>query len=217
MLTLHSLLAVIPPISRDNSVLSTFATLNAVDQSERSIRFLLKNEFLHEFGLLASSRSIIARSTIPSSSSQSDPQTAPASESTLQVESSSETALVKCSGPANIPALPPVAEGEEETHREGKEVAVEDPEDSTSEKTINDALTDVGHDDDRDDDDAYIFDDLEDLAFSRKELIGDLLSSPKLTSPVVPLLQNTPPIPPVTQEITPAVQTELTPVTQSGS
>ena len=216
MLIPRSLFAVIPPITRDSSILPTFEALKAVSESEKSIKFLLKNEFLHEFGLLDPSRSIIARSSIPSSSSQSDPQTAPASESTLQVETTSETVLVKCSGPANIPALPPVAEGEEETHREGKEVAAENPEDSNSEKTINDALIDVGHDDDQDDD-AYIYDDLEDLAFSKKELLGDLLSSPKLTSPVVPLLQNTPPIPPVTQEITPAVQTELTPVTQSGS
>ena len=216
MLIPRSLFAVIPPITRDNSILPTFSALKAVQESEKSIKFLLKNEFLHEFGLLDLSRSIVSRSIIPSSSSQSDPQPAPVSEKTLQIESTSEAALVKCSGPVSIPALPPVAEGEEETHREGKEVAVENPEDSNSEKTINDALIDVGHDDDQDDD-AFIYDDLEDLAFTRRELMGDLLLSPKLTSPAVQTLQNTPPIPPVTREITPAVQTELTPVTQSGS
>ena len=216
MLIPRSLFAVIPPITRDSSILPTFSALKAVHESEKSIKFLLKNEFLHEFGLLDSSRSIVARSTIPSSSSQSDPQPAPPSEPTLQVESTSEAALVKCSGPVNTPALPPFAEGEEETHREGKEIAAVNLEDSNSERTINDAVPDDGQDADQDNE-TYIYDDLEDLAFTRKELMGDLLLSSKLTSPAVQTLQNTPPIPPVTREVIPAVQTELTPVTQSGS
>ena len=216
MLILRSLFAVIPPISRDNSILPTFSALKAVHESEKSIKFLLKNEFLHEFGLLDSSRSIITRSIIPSPTLQSESQPAPASEQTLQIESTSEAALVKCSGQVSTPALPPVAEGEEETHREGKEIAAVNLEDSNSEKAIDDAVPDDGHNDDQDDD-TFIYDDLEDLTFTRRELMGDLLLSPKLTSPAVQTLQNTPPIPPVTQEIIPAVQTELTPVTQSGS
>jgi len=51
-----SFLAVIPPLSKSSATLkSTFERLKAVDEKERSIKFLLKNEFIHRLDLLHSS------------------------------------------------------------------------------------------------------------------------------------------------------------------
>ena len=101
MLT-SSFFAVIPPPSQSSPDLkSTFERLKAVDEGERSIKFLLKNEFLHKFELLDSSRSIVSRSIPSTPSPQVEMPHAPAStEEPTPSESHVETALKKCTGPS---------------------------------------------------------------------------------------------------------------------
>ena len=45
----------LPLLSKDSSHKPTFERLSAVAVEERSVKFLLKDEFLHQFGLLHSS------------------------------------------------------------------------------------------------------------------------------------------------------------------
>jgi len=122
------LFAVLPSPSKGSDFKSIFERLKAVDEGERSIKFLLKNEFLHQYGLLHSSRSIVPR-TIPSTPSpQVDVSNAPTSkEEPKPLESNVETALKKYIGPSEyvgpsdkVP-LSPIVEEEETLRRLGKE------------------------------------------------------------------------------------------------
>ena len=219
MIILRSLYAVIPPPSRDHGIKSTLETLRAVDESERSIKFLLKNEFLHEFGLLHSSRSIIATEFPPTPHLQTDPQAAPASaEETLPKGATVETPLIKCSGSldgagsASKPALPPVIEEEGIVHREGKEATEAILKEPITEEYIVDLGQAAGHEGD----DASIYEGLSDIMITSSELFRDVVTVSKPTSPIAGASLNIPPTP-ATQEMTSAVQASITPVSQSGS
>jgi len=110
-----SLFAVIPSLSQSSSALkSTFERLKAVDEGERSIKFLPRNELLHEFNLLHSSRSIVSRSIPSTPSPQVEVTTALAS---------TEAPLKKCTEPgdgAGSSKLALVIEEEEFPQRPGK-------------------------------------------------------------------------------------------------
>lgn len=116
--------AAIPPPSRDSSHKPTFDRLSAIATEERSITFLLKNEFLHQFELLHPSRSIQPRDA---PSSQEEVSDAPASiKESAPKESMAEASLVKCSssvdgaGLSGKSELLPVIEEEELPQRSGK-------------------------------------------------------------------------------------------------
>ena len=209
--------AVIPPPTRDPSIKATFESSKAIEEGERSIKFLLKNEFLHQFGLLHSSRSIVAREVPLTQSLQIETPVAPAS-----LEDSSpkgpvvEISLVKCSGSLNgagstgKSVLPPVAEEEEILHREGKEpteAIVEEP-------TIEEGVTDLGQMAGHEGDDASIFEGLSDLMVTPSELFKDTMTS-KLTLPVAGATLSIPSTP-ATQELTSAIKASTTPTSQSG-
>lgn len=102
---------------------------------------MLTNKLLHRFGLLDSSRSVVARSTLPAPGPETEIPQVPAS--TTEPTSSKpleETVLKKCSGPAEdmgpserIP-LSPIGEEENILQRPGKEPA--GLEERTEEETV---------------------------------------------------------------------------------
>ena len=115
MLTLLLLFSALPPPSRNPSHKSTFERLKAVPVEERDIQFLLKDEFLHQYGLLHTSRS-----TRPHEIPDSPARALDASVSTstsISKGPAPEASLVKCStsvdaaGPSD--KLAPVIEEEE--------------------------------------------------------------------------------------------------------
>lgn len=144
--------------------------LMAVPVEERSIQFLLTDEFLHQFGLLHSSRFTQPRevSTFPAQSSD-----APTSiEEMAQKEPSVDTALVKCSTSIDVArtssklALSPIIEEEENPRVSEKSADVEVEKENPAEH----------HGDDT-------FDDLSDIMITSQELFKDNI--PKVNSPVV--------------------------------
>ena len=117
MLTSLSTFAVLPPPCRDPSHKQIFERLNVVAAEERSIKFLLKDEFLHQFGLLHPSRSTQPYE-VPDSPSEAPDVPVSAEEPTLK-EPAPEASLVKCSTSTDVAgssgkfALAPVIEEEE--------------------------------------------------------------------------------------------------------
>jgi len=128
MLT-SSFFAVLPSPPQSSSALkSTFERLKAVAEEERSIKFLLKNEFLHRFDLLHSSRSIVSRSIPSTPSPRVEVPHAPASmEEPTSLEPHVETVLKKWTspsedvGPSDMVPLSPIIEEEDIPQRPGKE------------------------------------------------------------------------------------------------
>ena len=96
---------------------------------ERSVQFLLKDEFLHQFGLLHPSRSTQPHEVPDSPATESDAP-APAKELSPK-EPTIETSLVKCSTSTDIAgtssklALAPIIEEDENLHISEKMVEVE--------------------------------------------------------------------------------------------
>jgi len=108
---------------------STFEQLKAVTEGERNIKFPLKNEFLHRFDLLHSSRSIVSRSIPSTPSPQVEVPHAPAlTEEPTSSESHVETVLKKCTSPfddvepSDIVPLSPIIEEENIPQRWGKSI-----------------------------------------------------------------------------------------------
>jgi len=213
-------LAVIPPLSKSSATLkSTFERLKAVDERERSIKFLLKNEFLHRFDLLHSSRSVISRSIPATPEPQVDMPHASASvEEPTSSESHGETVLKKCTSPSDdveppnrvplsliieedIPQRPGKEHIESEKQTEEEETAME------GEQNVQEAdveLQQTGHDSD----DANIFSNLSDIIINPSEFFKDHTSQPSLpgveTSPAPPSLPPATVVSPASKAITPA-------------
>ena len=170
---------------------------------ERSIKFLLKDEFLHQFGLLHSSRSTQPHEVPDSPAKALD---APVStDEPVPKELTTEASLVKCSIPTDIAgpscklALTPVIEEEEDLQQTGKTtdegVEVKSPVEHSGDDT---------------------FEGLSDFIVTSQELFKDDLSAAKIVSPVVEAtsaLQQTPPA----QESTLAVKSFTTLQLRSSS
>ena len=170
VLTLPFFFSALPPPSRNPGHKATFERLMAVPVEERSIQFLLTDEFLHRFGLLHSSRF-----TQPREVSNFPAQTSDAPTSTEEMalkEPTADTALVKCSSSIDVAGssskliLSPVIE-EEENPRISEEKADVEVEKESS----------VGHHGDD------TFDNLSDIMITSQELFKDDIS--KAISPVV--------------------------------
>ena len=100
MLTSLFFFSALPPPSRDPGHKPTFERLMAVPVEERSIQFLLKDEFLNQFGLLHPSRSIQFHDAVDSQAGSSD---APVStEEITPKEPAVEASLVKCSTSTDV-------------------------------------------------------------------------------------------------------------------
>lgn len=183
---------------------STFEKLKTVDEGERNIKFLLTNELLHRFGLLDSTRSIVARSTPPAPGPQVEMPQVPASPAERTSSEPHEvTVLKKCTGPTEdmgpyerVP-LSPIDEEENIPQRPGKELAKS--EEKTEEETaavegelniqeVDAEIHQTGHESD----DSHIFNNLSDLMFTTSDFFKDHTSQPSLpgteVSPVVPPL-----------------------------
>ena len=172
--------AALPSLLRDTSRKSILDTLNAVDAEERSAKFLLKDEFLHQFGLLHSSRSTqiheVSSSdaeTLVASDSQAEASNVPASvEETASEAPVMEAALVKCSASIDVvglvskSALTPITEEEENPRVSEKSIDTEVEKEKSAEHLGDDT-----------------FDGLSDIMITSQELFGD--NNPKATSPVV--------------------------------
>ena len=124
MLTSLFTVTALTPISKDSSHKPTFERLSVVAVEERSIKFLLKNEFLHQFRLLHSSRSTQLHDA---PGSQAETPDAPVSaEELTPKEPTTEASLVKCSASVDVVrssgkfALPSVIEEEEAPQHSGK-------------------------------------------------------------------------------------------------
>ena len=197
-----SIFSVIPELSRDASTKSTLDTIKALSDDEISIKTLLTNESLHQFRLLDPAR-FVTRGPPPTPSPQVDVTNAPVqAEDSTSTKSIAESPLVKCSETSIVEVpkkalLPSVVEEEGgSSHPTDKAPIVMEKE--------------------SEEDEAYIYDDLEGLSFTRKELFGELAMSPRLTAPAVEASQNILPTP-VTQVTTPVVPASITPTPQSGS
>jgi len=180
--------AVLPPSSKSSATLkSTFERMKAVEEGERSVKFLLTNEFLHRYNLLHSSRSIISRSSSAASNPQIDMPHAPTSmEEPTSSESHGETVLKKCTSPpdnaeqSSMVPLSPIME-EDVSQRPGKEHI--EPEKQTEEEetaaegdqNVQEADVEV-HKTGHDSDDAHIFSGLGDIMIN-------LLNFLKITLP----------------------------------
>lgn len=225
MLT-SSFFAVIPPPSQSSSDLkSTFERLKVVGEGERSIKFLLKNEFLHRFGLLDSSRSIVSRSIPSTPSPQVEVPHAPVStEEPTPSESHVETALKKCTspsedvGPSDKVPLSPIVEEETVPQRPGKDHA--ESEERTEEETTvveeeqnvqeaNVELRQAGHESD----DSHIFSNLSDIMIAPSELFKEHTS--QLSLPGIEMSPILPPSPHA-KELTLVTKAVTTPKSKSG-
>lgn len=162
---------------------------------ERSAKFLLKDELLHQFELLHSSRSIQPHE-VPDSPAKTSDAPAPAEELTPK-EPTTETSLVKCStsigiaGSSGKSVLAPVIE-EEETPRHSEKTADVEVEKESS----------AGHNGDD------TFDGLSDLMITSQELFKDDIS--KAISPVIEATSS------LQQITTPSTQAVTIPTPQSG-
>ena len=107
----------LPPPSKDSSHKSTFERLNAMAAEERSIKFLLRDEFLHQFGLLHPSRSTQPYE-VPDSPAEAPDAPVSVEEPTLK-DPAPKASLVKCYTSIDVAvssgkfALAPVIEEEE--------------------------------------------------------------------------------------------------------
>ena len=215
-----SIFSVIPELSRDASTKSTLDTIKALSDDEISIKTLLTNESLHQFRLLDPAR-FVTRGPPPTPSPQVDVTNAPVqAEDSTSTKSIAESPLVKCSETSIVEVpkkalLPSVVEEEGGSSRHADKAPIE-LESPTEEEQLNVDESNADQAASHEEDDAYIFDDLEGLSFTRKELFGELAMSSKLTAPVVEASQNIPPTP-VTQMTTPVVPASITPLPQSGS
>ena len=190
----------LPPPLRNPSLKSILETLNALAAEDRSAKFLLKDEFLHQYGLLHSSRSSQPHEVSDSPSKTAD---APLSvEDPTPKETATETSLVKCptltdvAGPSSKLALAPIIEEEENPRITEKSADVEAEKENSA-----------GHHDDD------TFDGLSDIMITSRELFKDDIT--KVTSPVTEAtstLQQTLPA----QESTPVSQSAITPQPKSG-
>ena len=189
----------LPPPSRDPCYKQIFERLNAVAAEERSIKFLLNDEFLHQYGLLHSSRFTQLRE-VPTEIPDSPAETPDAPVSVkehMQGGTSIETPLVRCSipkdvaGPSDKSALAPVIE-EEETPRSSGRSADEGDEKASPKK----------HDGDD------VFEGLSDLIVTSQELFRDDFS--KTFSSVIEATSS------LQQMSTPSTQVITTSTPQSG-
>ena len=94
----------LPPPLRNPSLKSILETLNVVAVEERSAKFLLKDEFLHQYGLLHSSRSTQPYE-VPNSPEKTPDVPIHAGELSPK-GLTIETSLVKCSTPTDIVGHP---------------------------------------------------------------------------------------------------------------
>ena len=179
-LTPFFLFAALPPPLRDTGHKLILDTLSAVDVEERSAKFLLKDEFLHQFGLLHPSRSTqiheISSSdaeTLVALGSQAEASNAPTSVEEIASKAPIvEAALIKCSasidvvGSVSKSALAPIIEEEENPRVSEKSIDMEAEKEKSAELQGDDT-----------------FDGLSDIMITSQELFGD--NNPKVTSPVV--------------------------------
>ena len=185
----------LPPPSRDSSHKSVFERLSTVAAEERSAKFLLTEELLHQFELLHPSRSTQIHE-VPTEVPDSPTSTPDAPVSTkehLQGGTSIETSLVKCSipkdvaGPSDKSVLAPVTEEEE-------------PPRSTSEGVKKASSKKQDGDD--------VFEGLSDLIVTSQELFKDDVS--KTVSSVIEATSS------LQQMSTPPTQVITTSIPQSG-
>ena len=185
----------LPPPSRDSSHKSVFERLSTVAAEERSAKFLLTEELLHQFELLHPSRSTQIHE-VPTEVPDSPTSTLDAPVSTKehsQGGTSIETSLVKCSipkdvaGPSDKSVLAPVTEEEE-------------PPRSTSEGVKKASSKKQDGDD--------VFEGLSDLIVTSQELFKDDVS--KTVSSVIEATSS------FQQMSTPPTQVITTSIPQSG-
>ena len=169
---------------------------------ERSTKFLLRDELLHQYGLLHASRS-----THPHEVPDSPPKALDAPVSTdepIPKEPASEASLVMCSTAVDVAgssgkfALAPVIE-EEEPLRCSEDAAGLEAEKETP--------AELGGDD--------TFEGLSDLMITSQELFKDDLITTKVISSAIEatsILQQAP----STQELTPAAKVDVNPKPKSG-
>ena len=193
-----------------------------MDEKERSIKFLLTNELLHRFGLLDSTRSVVARSTLPAPGPQVEiPQVpAPTAEPTSS-EPHEETVLKKCSGltedmgPSERVPLSPIGEEENIPQRPGKEPAEleekteEEPVAVEGEINVQEVDAEVQHTG-HESDDSHIFSNLGDFMGSPSDLyISQATLSGLGLSPNIPM-------PPPAKDTSPTTQAITIPSSLSG-
>ena len=197
------LFSALPLPSRDPIHRQTFDRLSAVAAEERSIKFLLSDEFLHQYGLLHPSRyTQLCEAPTEVPDSPTEASDAPVTiEQPSSKESNIEASLVKCSTPTDImgssskTALAPIEEEEEPSQPLGGLADV------GTEKT---SLTEHDGDD--------VYDGLSDIIVTSQELFRDDVS--KTISPIIEatsLLRLTP-----TQTPTPHTQAIITSTPMSG-
>ena len=174
---------------------------------------MLTNDLLHEYGLLDPHRTISREaSSNPSPRAKVTSASIQVEQPTTRDDSVSDPSLKRCSESTSIPALAPVTEEGDIPHGEGKEVVKVTDEGPVLEERASDTDQAASHEEDE----TFIYDDLENLSFTRKELFGELAMSSKPISPVVETSQNIPQTP-VTQEMTPVVPAPRITIPQSGS
>jgi hypothetical protein len=200
----------LPPPSRDSSHKSVFERLSAVAAEERSAKFLLTDELLHQFELLHPSRFTQiheAPTEVPDSPTKT-PDALVSTKEHIQGETSVKTSLIKCSvprddmGPSEKPALAPIIEEEEEPPSQTRKSA--------------DKGTDGGNQAGHDGDD--VFGDLSDIIITSQELFKDDPACGKAVPPTIEAtfaLQQTPT--PLSQELSPTVKSITSPQQRSGS
>ena len=196
-------ISALPPPCRDPSHKPTLERLVAVPVEERDVKFLLNDEFLHQFGLLHPSRS-----THPCKVPDSPPKASDALVSTdtsIPKGPAPEASLVKCSTSVDVAGpsveLAPVIEEEEPqgsprlSQKSGEE----------AEKT---SLAKQSRDD--------TFEGLSDLFATSQEIFKDDPITTGVSSSLVEatsILQQTP----STQELTLTITPTTTPQLKSGS
>ena len=213
--------SVIPELSRDVNTKATLETIKALSDDEISVKTLLTNESLHQYGLLDPTR-FVTRGISLAPSPRVVVTSAPVqTEVSASTKSSAELSLMKCSetGVVEVPKkalLPPVVEEKGGSSQQADKALI-DLESPTEEEQLN---VDESNDDKvashEEEDETFIYDDLEDLSFTRKELFGELATSSKMISPVAEAPQNIPPAP-VAQVTTPVVPAPQITIPQSGS
>ena len=184
---------------------------------------MLTNELLHRFGLLDSSRRVVAHLPLPAPGPETDiPQVSVPATEPASSESHEETVLKKCSGsaedtgPSERVPLSPIGEGEETIlQRPGKEPAGSDErtEEETvaveGERNVQEAGTEILHTG-HESDDSHIFSNLGDFMGSPSDLyISQATLSGLGLSPNIPM-------PPPAKDISPTMQAITIPSSLSG-
>jgi len=179
------LLAVVPPPCKDDKYKPILERLKAVREEERSIKFLLKNEHLHKYGLLDPSRSLPSRSIPHVPSPQTDTLTTPPSaDEPGPSESDTEAALKKCSTPAEGAGLtgkaplPSITEEGEISEHTGEEQIVAKKEQviEGEERDVQDVNVDVSLPVEHESDYSNIFSGLGDITHILPETFKDTTS-----------------------------------------